>query len=235
MTGDPHRDKILTRLKGGLIVSCQAATGEPLDSPVVLAAMAKAAVLGGATGIRAEGPANLATIRAAVSVLVIGLYKRRYPDSDIHITPTLADALAVARTGVEIVALDATSRPRPNSETLAAVVAELRSQTNCLLMADISTADEARAAAALGFDLVSTTMSGYTAATAGRFLDDEPDFALISACSGNVPVIAEGRISTPEHAAEALRRGAFAVVVGTAITRPTVITQRFVNLMRKER
>ena len=235
MNDERRQHDILNRLKGGLIVSCQAATGEPLDSPVVLAAMAKAAVLGGATGIRAEGPTTLTAIRTAVSVPLIGLYKRKYPDSDIHITPTLADALAVARTGVEIVALDATSRPRPNGETLAAVVAELRSQTNCLLMADISTADEARVAAALGFDLVSTTMSGYTATTAGLFRDDEPDFALISACSGNVPVVAEGRISTPEQAAEALRHGAFAVVVGTAITRPTVITQRFVNLMRKGR
>jgi N-acylglucosamine-6-phosphate 2-epimerase len=220
--------ELIARLKSQLIVSCQATAGEPFDAPAILAALAQSVVRGGAAGIRAERPDNILAIRQAVDVPVIGLYKRRYADSPLHITPTLADALAVADAGADIIALDATDRPRPNGETLAQVVRELRARTGCLLMADIATEPEGLAAAALGFDFVGTTMSGYT----GAATPDAPDLALVAALARRpMRVIAEGRIATPAQAAEALRCGAFAVVVGTAITRPAVITRGFVEAL----
>jgi N-acylglucosamine-6-phosphate 2-epimerase len=226
---------MIRALKGQLIVSCQAAAGEPLDSPAFLAALSQAVVLGGAAGIRAERPDHIAAIRQALPVPLIGLYKRRYPDSELHITPTLADALAVAEAGADIIALDATERPRPGGASLAQTVRELRARCGCFLMADVSTEAEGLAAAELGFDCVSTTLSGYTAATASKAMAGGPDLDLVHSLAdrlqGRVPVIAEGRISTPAQAAEALHRGAFAVVVGTAITRPTVITRRFVDAL----
>jgi N-acylglucosamine-6-phosphate 2-epimerase len=221
------------QLQRGLIVSCQASAGEPLASPTILAAMAQAAVAGGAIAVRAEHPDNIAAIRQVIQVPVIGLLKRRYDDSELHITPTLSDALAVANSGAHVVAMDATVRPRPNRESLEQIVTHLHGHVR--LMADVSTLQEGLRAAELGFDYVSTTLSGYTSETAGRFGETEPDFELVSDLSkhlnGRVPVIAEGRISTPNQAAEMFRRGAFAVVVGTAITRPSIITRRFVEAM----
>ena len=223
--------ELIAKLKGQLIVSCQAAAGEPLDSPAILAALARSAVLGGAAGIRTERPDNIAAIRRAVDVPLIGLYKRKYSDSELHITPALADALAAATAGADIIALDATDRPRPGGETLVQIVRELRTRTGCLLMADIATEAEGLAAAALGFDFIGTTMSGYTTATTST---GPPDLALVAALARRpMRVIAEGRIATPAQAAAALRCGAFAVVVGTAITRPTVITQRFLAAIQR--
>ena len=211
------------QLPRGLIVSCQAAAGEALASPTILAAMAQAVVAGGAVAIRAEHPDNIAAIRCAVAVPVIGLYKRRYPDSELHITPTLAEARAVMAAGADVVALDATRRARPHGETLEDIITGLRDRIP--VMADVATVAEGLRAAELGCEFISTTLSGYTAETAGRFGETEPDFDLVSALcdrlSGRAPVVAEGRISNPEQVAEMFRRGAFAVVVGTAITRPS--------------
>lgn len=224
------REQILAAIENGLIVSCQADAGEPLDSPATMAALAKAAVAGGAVGIRAERPENLIAVRAAVAVPVIGLFKKKYPDSEVYITPTAAEVLAVLKTGVPIIALDATDRPRPGHETLSQLIRLIRNHGPALIMADISTVAEGLAAARLGVDLVGTTLSGYTEASKAQALTGRPDFRLISELrqklAGRVPVIAEGRIWTPEEAVAAFRCGAHAVVVGTAITRPTVITRQ---------
>ncbi len=222
------REQILAGIKNGLIVSCQADAGEPLDSPATMAALARAAVAGGAVGIRAERPANLRAVRAAVEVPVIGLFKQKYPDSEVYITPTANEVMAVLNTGVPIIALDATDRPRPGRETLGQLIQLIRNHSTALIMADIATVAEGLAAAQLGVDLVGTTLSGYTEATKAQALTGRPDFRLIMELSqqleGKVPVIAEGRIWTPEDAIGAFRCGAHSVVVGTAITRPTVIT-----------
>lgn len=224
------REQILAAIKNGLIVSCQADAGEPLDSPETMAALAQAAVAGGAVGIRAERPSNLIAVQAAVNVPVIGLFKQKYPGSEVYITPTANEILAVLKTGVPIIALDATDRPRPGYQTLPQLIQLIRNYSPALIMADVSTIAEGLAAAEMGVDLIGTTLSGYTELTKAWALTGRPDFNLISDLSrqlaGKVPIIAEGRIWTPEDAVAAFRCGAHAVVVGTAITRPTVITRQ---------
>ena len=163
-------------------------------------------------------------MRATLQVPVIGLWKDG--KEGVFITPTLAHALAVASAGAEVVALDGTSRPRPDGITFAETVAGLRERHEVLVMADVSTFEEGVAAAEAGADLIGTTLSGYTDYTPKL---DGPDLDLVERLAGalDVPVIAEGRIHTPAQAAEALARGAYAVVVGTAITHPTSITRWF--------
>jgi N-acylglucosamine-6-phosphate 2-epimerase len=228
-----NKQDILSQIKHGLIVSCQAEGDESLNSPEILAALSQAAVRGGAVAIRAERPENIIQIKNQVAVPIIGLYKKKYPVSDVYITPTLHDAIEVLNAGADVIALDATQQPRPNGEQLDQIVTALRKQSEVLLMADIATFEEGIAAAKLGFDLIGTTLSGYTTETNLKAADEKPDFELLSnlinQLGDKIPIIAEGRIGTAEEAVEALRRGAFAVVVGTAITRPTVITSRFLQ------
>ena len=119
---------LIQQMKGGLIVSCQASPSPSLEDPTILAAIAETVVAGGAIGIRADGPENIRAIRKPVKVPVIGIWKRHFPDSEIHITPRLDDVLAVAETKAEVVALDATSRPRPDGETLAMIVNEAKAR-----------------------------------------------------------------------------------------------------------
>ena len=216
---------VLGRLRGGLVVSCQAPPGDPLRGPAFMAAMARAAVLGGAVGIRAEGPADVRAVRQAVDVPVVGLWKQGA--EGVYITPTVGHARAVAEAGAEIVAIDATGRPRPDGSTVPEVVAGLRRTHDCLVMADVSTLEEGVAAAGAGADLVSTTLSGYTPYSRQG---PGPDLELVAALAAGVevPVVAEGRITTPAEARAALEAGAWAVVVGGAITRPQLITARFV-------
>ncbi|MDW7680490.1 MAG: putative N-acetylmannosamine-6-phosphate 2-epimerase, partial [bacterium] len=225
-----HKQSLLSKIRGGLIVSCQAEANEPLNSPEILVALAKSAISSGAVAIRAEHPDNLMAMKQSLSVPVIGLLKRKYSNSEIYITPTLADAIAVLNTDVDIVAIDATLRRRPNTEKIAHIVQSLKKR-NALIMADISSVAEGRRAAQLGFDLIGTTLSGYTREINRGASEHLPDFELLSQLVGElghqVPVIAEGRIWTPDQAIEALRLGAFAVVVGSAITRPHHISRRF--------
>jgi N-acylglucosamine-6-phosphate 2-epimerase len=218
-------DAILRRLRGGLVVSCQAPPGDPLHGPTSMAAMARAAVLGGAVGIRAEGPADVQAVRRVVDVPVIGLWKQGA--EGVYITPTVGHARAVAEAGAGVVAIDATGRPRPDRSTLPEVVAGLRQTHRCLVMADVSTLEEGAAAAAAGADLVATTLSGYTPYSRQG---PGPDLELVAALAARieVPVVAEGRIATPQEARAALDAGAWTVVVGGAITRPQLITARFV-------
>ncbi|MFF4875154.1 N-acetylmannosamine-6-phosphate 2-epimerase [Micromonospora sp. NPDC000668] len=223
---------LIAQLRHRLVVSCQAYPGEPMRDPDTMRRVALAAVQGGAAGIRAQGLADIAAIRDAVDLPLIGLWKDG--DDDVFITPTLDHALAVARAGAHIVALDGTTRPRPDGRSLTETVAALHEQTGAMVMADCSTLDEGIAAAAAGADLVGTTLAGYTSYTSKQ---PGPDLDLVAqlATAIDVPVIAEGRIHTPAQAAQALRAGAWAVVVGTAITHPTTITGWFASAIADAR
>lgn len=224
---------LISGLQGGLIVSCQAAPTDPLYGPHHMAAMACAAQIGGAVGIRANGPADIQAIKAATPLPVIGIVKQEYPGSSVYITPTLAEVAQVVAAGAEIIAIQLTDQARPDGMTNAALIAAVRqSYPDLLVMADISTLAEGLAAAALGVDLVATTLSGYTPYS--RQLAG-PDLALIAELASRIsqPVIAEGRISTPAEARAALEAGAHAVVVGTAITRPQTVTSWFVDELKR--
>jgi putative N-acetylmannosamine-6-phosphate epimerase len=210
----------------GLIVSCQARVDNPLHGPVFMAAMALAAQQGGAVALRANGPADIAAIRQASSLPIIGINKD-FTQPEVKITPDIPSALAVVRVGAQIVALDCTDRHRPNGVGWRAILTAVHS-TGALVMADIATFDEGLAAAQAGADYIATTLSGYTKNTQG--MGSDPDLSLVAALARatKVPVIAEGRIATPAQAAQALDAGAHAVVVGTMITNPRAITERFV-------
>jgi putative N-acetylmannosamine-6-phosphate epimerase len=190
----------------------------------MMARMALAAQQGGAVGIRANGPPDIRAIKAAVSLPVIGLYKDG--DQDVYITPTLRHARAIVEAGADIVALDGTQRPRPDGSSLATLIAAIRVEWQKPALADVSTLEEGLSAQAAGADFVATTLSGYTPDSPAL---DGPDLELVRALVSqlSIPVIAEGRIRTPEEARAALAAGAFAVVVGGAITRPQWITAQF--------
>lgn len=214
----------------GLVVSCQALEEEPLHGSQHMVVMALAAKEAGASGIRANGLLDIRAIKDAVSLPVIGLLKRQYEDSEVYITPTVADALAVRGAGADIIAIDGTGRARPDGLTLAETISQLK-QAGVKVMADIATFQEGVLAEEWGADYVSTTLSGYTAETQGTVL---PNLDLLKrlASTLKVPVVAEGGIYQPEQAAEALRLGASFVVVGSAITRPQWIAARYVKAMQ---
>ncbi|WP_232547097.1 N-acetylmannosamine-6-phosphate 2-epimerase [Propioniciclava soli] len=215
----------LEALRGGVVVSCQAYPGEPMLDPRTMAQVAQAAVAGGAVGIRGKGLDDLRAMRPVLSVPLIGLVK--VGDSGVYITPTLDDCLAVADTGVEVVALDGTRRPRPDGLSFARTVTELKNRfPDVLVMADCGSADDAAAAQDAGADILGTTLAGYTGE---RPKTDGPDWECIDevVALASVPVFVEGRIHTPAQAARAIRHGAWAVVVGTAITHPTTLTGWF--------
>ncbi len=220
----------LESLRGQLIVSCQAAPDEPMHGAQHMAAMARAAIEGGAGGLRANGPDDIRAIRDATALPIIGIEKRNYPDSEVYITPTFESARRVVEAGATLVALDATTRPRPGGETLERLVAQIHGQLDVPVMADCSCMDDAAAAVAAGVDILATTLSGYT--EHGRTALPGPDLEFISelAAAWPLPVIAEGRFEQPEQVAQAFERGAFAVVVGGAITRPQSITRRFASV-----
>ena len=212
--------------RGGLIVSCQARPDNPLHGPMFMAAMARAAAEAGAIAIRANGAADIAAIRAAVDLPIIGIRKRATPGFDVEITPALRDVEEIVGSGAQAVALDATGRSR-DGEELPALIAGIKARWGCTIMADIATVAQGERAAALGCDLVATTLSGYTADSPRL---PGPDFDLIAALVARVavPVIAEGRFTTPDETRRAIALGARAVVVGTAITNPREIARRFI-------
>ena len=221
---------LLKRLHGGLVVSCQAYPGEPMLDPRTMSQVALAAVAGGAAGIRAKGLDDLRNMRPEIEVPLIGLVK--VSGHDVFITPTLADCLAVAETGADVVALDGTRRPRPDGLSLADTIRGLRElYPEVLVMADCGSAADAEAAISDGADVIGTTLAGYTGE---RPKTDGPDWELVDqvVALSDRPVFIEGRVHTPEQAAEAIRRGAWAVVVGTAITHPTTITGWFARAVR---
>lgn len=219
---------VLAQIKGGLVVSCQALADEPLFGAHVMAAMACAAVQGGAVAIRANSPDDIAAIRRVVDVPIIGLYKENIEGYPVYITPTLRHAKAIADAGADLVALDATARLRPGEQDAGVFLRRVKDATQKPVVADVSVYEEGVAAWQAGADAVATTLAGYT--EYGAHLQG-PDFDLLKrlALDLPIPVIAEGRIATSEQAARALDLGAFAVVVGGAITRPQWITRQFVN------
>lgn len=224
---------IFEHLHQGLIVSCQALADEPLHGPEFMARMAVAAEEGGAAGIRANGAADVRAIKQAVSLPVIGIIKRNYPGSNVYITPTIREIDELLEAGADMIALDATRQSRPGNITLEQIIAYLH-QSGTPSMADISILEEAVYAETLGVSCVSTTLSGYTPYSLQA---EEPNFGLLRAAAERlaIPVIAEGRIHEPAQVEEALELGAFAVVVGSAITRPQLITRRFAAATRKVR
>lgn len=225
-------DEILEHIKGGLIVSCQALETEPLYDSYIMSKMAWAAYLGGAVGIRANTVADIKAIKERVDLPVIGIIKQVYGDSDVYITPLMKEVDALAEIGCEIIAVDATDRLRPNGVTLEEFFTEVRTKyPNQLFMADTSCFEEGKKAEELGFDLIGTTMAGYTPYTKGTPL---PDFALMQryVTELHTPIIAEGGIWAPDELKRAIDTGVHAAVVGTAITRPMDITKRFVNAIK---
>lgn len=225
--------KILEQIKGGLIVSCQALKTEPLYDSYIMSKMAWAAYLGGAVGIRANTVVDILAIKEKVDLPVIGIIKEEYDDSDVYITPTMKEIDALVEIGCEIIATDATKRTRPNGVSFEEFFKEVRAKyPNQLFMADTSCFEEGKLAEELGFDLIGTTMSGYTPYTKGRTL---PDLELINryATELHTPIIAEGGIWVPEDLQNVYKNGAFGAVCGTAITRPMDITKRFVNALEK--
>lgn len=214
-----------------LIVSCQAFEGEAFRDSECMARFARAAMAGGAAGIRANGPEDIAAIRKVVRLPIIGLQKGVAADGRVLITGSFAEAAALAAAGAEIVALDCTARGQRYGafERLA----RLRRELGVLVMADIARVEEAVAAAAAGADLVGSTLRGYTAET-GFVTRFEPGFIAALARAVTAPIIAEGRIYSPEEAASALEAGAFAVVVGNAITHPQNTTRRFTRALEAQ-
>lgn len=229
------KKEILDALAGGLIVSCQVKTDDPLYSDGVVARLAQCAIWGGAKGLRLNEPANIAAVRPLTDLPIIGLWKESAPGTDVFLTPTLKHAKAVLEAGADVVAVDATDRIGPRGTRAHAIIGEIREMLGDVpILADIRNADEARHALQLGADLVAPTLY--------RFGDnpkstDEPDFdelaAILESCRGLGPVVMEGKINTPEQALESLYMGAHAVVVGSAITRPHLTTLRFVSRIEK--
>lgn len=223
--------EMLQQLKGKLIVSCQALKDEPLHSSFIMGRMALAAKQGGAAGIRANTKEDILEIKKNVSLPVIGIVKRDYPDSEIYITATMQEVDELMEVRPEIIALDATDRVRPGGISLDMLFQQIKEKyPDQLLMADCATVAEAIHADQLGFDLIGTTMIGYTAASAGDDVSAE-DFKLLREIVQKVKalVVCEGKIDTPEKAKRALELGAHTVVVGAAITRPHLITKKFVD------
>lgn len=223
--------EILDKIKGGLIVSCQALASEPLYDSYIMSKMALAAKLGGAVGIRANTVVDIKAIKERVDLPLIGIIKQEYDDSDVYITPTMKEVDALVETGCEIIAIDATNRLRPNGATLEVFFTKVREKyPNQLFMADTSCFDEGKKAEELGFDLIGTTMAGYTPYTKGTPL---PDFNLMQRYVSELhtPVIAEGGIWVPEQLKKAIDIGVHSAVVGTAITRPRDITKHFAEVL----
>ena len=223
--------EILDKIKGGLIVSCQALESEPLYDSYIMSKKAWAAKLGGAVGIRANTVVDIKAIKEKVDLPLIGIIKQEYDGSDVYITPTMKEVDALVETGCEIIAIDTTNRLRPNGETLEAFFTKVREKyPNQLFMADTSCFDEGKKAEELGFNLIGTTMAGYTPYTKGTPL---PDFDLMQRYVSELhtPVIAEGGIWVPEQLKKAIDIGAHSAVVGTAITRPRDITKHFVEAL----
>jgi N-acylglucosamine-6-phosphate 2-epimerase len=213
-------------LAGGLIVSCQALPGDPLDRVEGLVAIARSAEIGGAVGLRVARVEVVAAVRRVCAVPIIGITK--HPDrTRAFVTPVLEDARALVEAGADIVAVDATDRERPSDLTAVEYIRLLREELAVPIMADVSTEGEGKRAFEAGAELVATTLAGYTPYSP---VFDGPDLELIRRLADAGRVVAEGRIHTPEQLAAAFEAGAYAVVVGRAITRPQDITARFAAL-----
>jgi N-acylglucosamine-6-phosphate 2-epimerase len=201
----------------GLVVSCQAPVDSPLHEPAVIAAMAQAAINQGAAGVRIDTPTHVAAARSSLDKPIIGLWKQQIPGFDVYITPQFHHAVKIAQAGADIIAIDATFRDRPNGSTVAELIAQIHTDLNKPVMADVDSLKAAIAAVEAGADCVGTTLYGYTAETQHL---SPPGFDLLTQMvkTLNIPVICEGGIASPDMARRAIELGASTVVVGTAIT-----------------
>lgn len=223
---------VFDKIRGGLIVSCQALKEEPLYSSYIMSRMSYAAMLGGAVGIRANTVEDIAEIKKTVDLPIIGIIKEVYGDCNVYITPTMKEIDALVACGVDIIATDCTSRPRPDGRSLDDFFKEVRAKyPDQLFMADCSSYEEGMHAAEIGLDVIGTTLCGYTDYTKGAEL---PNLELLRGLvkDSGKPVIAEGGIWSPDQLVAALDTGVLAAVVGTAITRPMDITRRFVAAIK---
>lgn len=229
-----EKTELLKKIQKKLIVSCQARVGWAMYGSDIMAAFAKAAEEGGAAGIRATGVDNISKIKEKVKLPVIGINKQWVEGYEVYITPTYKSAKEILDTGIEIIALDATGRKRPNGETFESIMKQIRKEyPEVSIMAEISTLEEAKAIIPLQPDLISTTLSGYTEASKTvESVNIELVKQITEIC--NIPVIAEGKIRTADEAVEVLNAGAFSVVVGTSITRPEIITSRYVETIKEK-
>jgi len=218
---------VLEAIAGGLVVSCQAPRHSPLRDPAIIAQIARAAELGGAAGLRVNGPADIAAVAAVTSGPIIGLHKVAGPRRDI-ITPDRGLARALLDAGADIVAVEATREALGDDLALLGRIRALGAP----VMADVSTLGEGVRAWDAGAELVGTTLSGYTEETVGA--DESPDIALVAELAARgIRVVAEGRYRTPADVAAAFDAGAYAVVVGGAITDPLSTTERFAAAARR--
>lgn len=223
--------ELLEAIHGRMIISCQAVKGEPLyvEEKSIMYLMARAAKQAGATMIRTSGIRDVLAIKEETGLPVIGLVKIQYEGYDSYITPTMKEVDDLVKAGSDIVALDCTLRKRGDGSTINEFIAQIKEKyPDIILMADISNYDEGVNAWKCGVDIVGTTMSGYTPYTDAK---DEPDYELMSRLSQelDIPVIGEGKINSPEEAVKALSTGVWAIVVGSAITRPLEIARRFMK------
>jgi N-acylglucosamine-6-phosphate 2-epimerase len=221
---------IPSALAGKLIVSCQAPPGDPLDDPHVLSRLALSVIRGGAGGLRANGAANIAAFRAVTTLPILGIVKR-YVDGEVYITPNFQAARAVAEAGADVVALDCTARRLKEAEPWPGLIQRIHAELARPVLADIATLADAAAAADAAADAVATTLFGFTAETAGN---RSVNWQLIENIVKQVPVplIVEGHIREPEEVRRAFDAGAYAVVVGSAITSPESIAARFVKAIQ---
>jgi N-acylglucosamine-6-phosphate 2-epimerase len=229
-------DETNIALQRGLIVSCHVDEEERDAMPELLAYFVRAAERGGAAGLRIEGIEHVRTLRPNTRLPIIGFTQGSYDDGSPLITPDLKDVEALLEAGADIVALDCTKRKRPDGSDGFLYFERVRKRVPGRLWADVATFREGVRAAESGADLVATTLAGYTPGTVVKDYRT-PDFELIHELANalTIPVIAEGRIWNPEDAAHAIALGAHAVVVGSAITRPHVVTQMFVNAVKAQR
>lgn len=225
------KDELFKEMKGKVIVSCQAVPGEPLyvEEKSIMYLMARAAKQAGTPVIRTSSIRDVVAIKEETGLPVIGLIKVQYDGFESYITPTMKEVDALVEAGSDVIALDCTNQKRGDGKSISEFITEVRSKyPDEILMADISTYEEGVNAWKLGMDIVGTTMSGYTPYSPKL---DGPDYELVKKLSSTVdiPVIGEGRVHSPEQAVEMLNAGAYAVVVGGAITRPLEIAQRFMK------
>ena len=230
-----RKEELFEKIKGKVIVSCQAIPGEPLyvEEKSIMYLMARAAKMAGTPAIRTSSIRDVIAIKEETGLPVIGLIKVKYEGFESYITPTMKEVDELVQAGSDVIALDCTNQKRGDGKTVSEFIREVREKyPEAILMADISTYEEGINAWKLGMDIVGTTMSGYTSYSSKT---EGPDYELVKRLSAevDVPVIGEGRIHSPEQAVEMLEAGAFAVVVGGAITRPLEIAQRFIGAANK--
>ncbi len=223
----------LELLRCGLVVSCQAGSESPLNSPQIIAALAKSSEMGGAVGFRVDRPENISAVRAVSNLPIIGINKIWTPGYDLFITPTYADAEAAAKAGADILAIEATGLPRPGGETFQEIVQKIHENLNIPVMADVGTFEQAVKALEDGADLVATTFA--TSEPYGK-PEDGPAVHIVTQLvkMTDKPVIVEGQIWAVEDVRACFDAGAYAIVIGSAITVPQFITARFISAIPQE-